>query len=125
MHIDDDESIESELCLLTELLSDKDNRVSELLLQGAEVLLDSWNTSFANSFVNILRPMDLASVQDAHSSMTLHPLCPLSLGIVLDGLQEHASHRRGHHLFDITHPVLNIPVSWVDLLHKVDFLAFS
>lgn len=124
MYIDDDKRIKGELCLLTELLPDEHDRVFQLALESVKVLLYSRNSSFTDGFVHIKSPMDLTSVQDAHSCMELHPLCSWSFPIVFDRLEKHASDGSGHHLLNISHPVLNISVFWVNLLHKVDFLAF-
>lgn len=82
--IDDNEGVESNLRLLAQLLPDKHDRVSELLLQEVEIRLDTYSSTLSDGFVNITCPMDLTSVQDTHSWMLFDPFCSWSLCVLLN-----------------------------------------
>jgi len=69
--------------------------------------------------------MNLRSIKNAHTSMLSYPISSLYVKILVNGYLEDMPDRLGHHLFDISHPVLHISVSWVNLLDEVDLLLLS
>jgi len=57
--------------------------------------------------------------------MLSYPIGSLDVEILVNGYLEDMSDRLGHHLLDISHPVLHISVSWVNLLDEVNLLLLS
>lgn len=57
--------------------------------------------------------------------MVAGPLGPLGLGILVDGVLEFVLDALAHHALDLVHPVLDVLVVGVDLLHKVYLLLLG
>ena len=120
MHIDDNESIKCQLFLLRKLSSDKEYRVFELIIQEWNVCVDTGDSTFTHSFFDITSPVNLWAIKNAHTGMHTYPVNSWSLEIVHDGNFEDISYWTNHHSLDITHPVLDISIFWINSLNKIN-----
>jgi hypothetical protein len=83
VHINDDKSIESQtLKFLGSEFSDHGNSVEEFSTDLIVILLDSQKTFFLHAIFDIISPVNLRSIENTLSSMSLNPISTLDFAVI-------------------------------------------
>jgi hypothetical protein len=118
MHVDNDQSVYSDLLLLCQRLPYKLNEVIELISRFFKVINDF---VWLDSLFYQSSPPNLWAIKDALSGVVASPFCSFCFWVFIDRIFELISNRCFHHIFYLIHPVFYIFLIRIDVFDEVNF----
>jgi len=82
VHIDDNQSIDSDDLILSQFLSHQHHSLNQLLILSIQIILYSLSTISLDGTFDFCSPVDLAAVEDALSRMADDPIISWALFVI-------------------------------------------